>query len=70
MQWVSPLFFLIHAGLALANLGPSDAPEPNSPWIAGLNALSGLLFLVAAVYGNRAYRDMDPVAALRAGRVR
>lgn len=70
VQWVSGLFFLIHAGIALANLGPSDPTEPNDAWIASLNAVSGLLFLVSAVYGNRAYRDMDPVAALRAGRVR
>ena len=68
MQGVSLLFFLIHAGIAIANLGPSDPTEPNDAWIAGLNALSGILFLIAAIYGNRAYRDMDPVAALRSGR--
>lgn len=68
VQWVSLLFFLIHAGIAIANLGPSDPTEPDDAWIAGLNALSGVLFLMAAIYGNRAYRDMDPVAAVRSGR--
>jgi hypothetical protein len=67
VQWVSLLFFLIHAGIALANVGSSDPSEPNDAWIAGLNAASGLLFLVAAIYGWRAYRDMDPVRALRRG---
>lgn len=67
VQWVSLLFFLIHAGIALANLGPSAPSEPSDAWIAGLNAVSGGLFLTAAIYGNRAYRDMDPVRALRSG---
>ena len=70
VQWVSLLFFFIHAGIALANLGASDPMNPDDPWIALWNAVSGLCFLAAAVYGYRAYRDMDPVAALRAGRVR
>jgi len=67
VQGVSLLFFFIHAGIALANLAPSDPSEPNDASIAALNAMSGLLFLLAAVYGNRARRDMDPVRALRAG---
>lgn len=70
VQWMSLLFFLIHAGIAVANLGPGEAVDRRDTWIAALNALSGILFLVAALYGNRAYRDMDPVEALRAGRVR
>jgi hypothetical protein len=65
VQGASLLFFFIHAGIAIANLGPSDPSEPNDVWIAGLNAVSGILFLVAAIYGNRAWRDMDPVRALR-----
>jgi hypothetical protein len=65
VQGVSLLFFFIHAGIAIANIGPLDPSEPNGVWIAGLSAVSGLLFLVAAMYGNRAYRDMDPVRALR-----
>jgi len=68
VQGVSFLFFLIHAGIAIANLGPGDPTDPNDAWIAGLNALSGALFLLAAAYGSRAYRDMDPVSALRNGR--
>ena len=30
----------------------------------------GALFLATALYGNRAWRDMDPVRALREGRAR
>ena len=70
VQWVSLLFFFIHAGIALANIGPTDPGSPDDGWIAFWNAASGACFLAAAVYGNRAYRDMDPVAALRAGRLR
>jgi hypothetical protein len=62
VQLVSLVFFLIHAGMALAN---SDLGDPG---IAFFNAASGLLFLVSVLYGNRAHRDMDPVAALIAGR--
>ena len=70
VQWVSLLFFFIHVGIALANMGPTDPGNPDDGWIAFWNAASGVCFLAAAVYGNRAYRDMDPVAALRAGRLR
>jgi hypothetical protein len=63
VQVVSLVFFGIHVSIALANSGMEDPP------IAVFNALSGIFFLIATVYGNRAYRDMDPVAALRAGRV-
>jgi len=62
VQLVSLLFFCIHVGIALAN---SDL---GSPAIAFFNALSGLLFLASVIYGNRAYRDMDPVVALQRGR--
>ena len=65
VQWVSLLFFFIHAGIALANLAPTVGADPRDGAIAFWNALSGVLFLTAALYGNRAYRDMDPVAALR-----
>ena len=68
VQWTSALFFAIHAGIALANLGDGDASGHGGA-IAFFNALSGACFLAAVIYGNRAYRDMDPVAALRAGRV-
>ena len=70
VQWASLLFFCIHAGIAVANLGPTDPTNPDDPWIALWNAVSGVCFLAAALYGYRAYRDMDPVTALRAGRVR
>jgi len=69
VQFVSLLFFFIHAGIAVANLGPNDSFSADDRWIALFNALSGALFLLAAIYGNRAYRDMDPVAALRSGRI-
>ena len=62
VQLVSLVFFFIHAGIALANSGPG------SPAIAGFNGLSCLAFLASVIYGQRAHRDMDPVAALRAGR--
>lgn len=68
VQWVSLTFFCIHAGIAIANLGPPQPGEPTDAWIAALNAISGLLFLVTAIYGQRAYRDMDPASALRGGR--
>lgn len=63
VQFVSLVFFLIHAGIALANSAVDDA------WIGAFNALSGICFLASLVYGNRAYRDMDPLVALREGRV-
>ncbi len=62
VQLVSLLFFCIHAGIALANSDMGD------PAIAFFNALSGVFFLASVIYGNRAYRDMDPVVALRSGR--
>lgn len=70
VQLVGLLFFFIHAGIALANLGPSDSTNPDDAWIAFFNAASGVLFLITAIYGNRAHRDMDPVEALRHGRLR
>ncbi len=62
VQFVSLVFFFIHAGIALANSGPG------SPLIAVFNGLSGFAFLLSVVYGQRAHRDMDPVAALQDGR--
>lgn len=64
VQCVCLLFFAIHLAIALANLGASDAANPNDASIAAFNALSGVLFLVAALYGNRAHREMDPGLAL------
>jgi len=69
VQFVSLMFFSIHLGIALVNLGSSDTSGPSEAWIPFFNALSGAFFLIAAIYGNRAYRDMDPLAALRAGRM-
>jgi len=60
VQATSALFFAIHLGIALANVTGTDAAEPGDFWIAVWNALSGLFFLAAVVYGNKAYRDMDP----------
>lgn len=70
VQWVSGLFFAIHVGIAIANVGASDPVDALEGAIAFLNALSGALFLATVVYGNRAWRDMDPVLALREGRAR
>ena len=36
----------------------------DGPWIALFNALSGIFFFAAVVYGQRAHRDMDPLRAL------
>ena len=69
VQLVSGLFFLIHAGIATANLWPGAGASTDDGWIAVFNALSGLCFAVATIYGSRAYRDMEPAVALRSGRV-
>ena len=69
VQAVSLLFFLIHLGIALANLVSPEAGDGQERWIVFFNALSGAVFLIATVYGNRPWRDIDPVAALRAGHV-
>ncbi len=66
VQGVSVVFFLIHLGIALANLEDA-ARAAQGPGIALLNALSGLGFLASIIYGQRAHRDMDPLLALRAG---
>lgn len=63
VQTVSALFFAIHVGLALCNTTPVPG-EGGLPWIASLNAASGLAFLIAALYGRVAFRDMDPEASL------
>jgi hypothetical protein len=62
VQFVSLLFFCIHLSMALANMNLTD------PAIAFFNAASGVLFMASTIYGQRAYRDMDPVLALRMGR--
>jgi hypothetical protein len=67
VQFVCLLFFLIHLGIGLSNV---ESGGGHSGAIALLNTASGLLFLAAAIHGNRAYRDMDPVEALREGRLR
>lgn len=63
VQVVSFVFFCIHAGIALANADLAD------PAIAFFNAVSGLLFGVSVLYGQRAHRDMDPERALRENRI-
>jgi hypothetical protein len=67
VQFVSSVFFFIHVGIATANAFWPDASSPNDVWIALFNALSGVLFLASVLYGQKAHRDMDPVAALKAG---
>ena len=59
---MSSVFFCIHVGIALANWSNPDSMHDGA--IAILNAFSGVLFLASVVYGQVAYRDMDPVAAL------
>ena len=70
VQVVSFIFFCIHLGIAIANMGEGDPSNPDDPWIALFNALSGIMFLWSTYYGQRAWRDMDPVHALRTGRAR
>ena len=61
VQLVSLVFFAIHFSVAIANVtGSGDATNPNDAGIALTNALSGLAFLAAALWGQRAARDMDP----------
>ena len=67
VQVVSFIFVCIHVGIAIANGAAPDSLHDGP--IAVLNALSGLLFLASVIYGQRAYRDMDPIAALKAGRI-
>jgi hypothetical protein len=62
VQLTSLLFFFIHVGIALANTGAS-ATATEGVWIALLNGASGVAFLLAAIYGLRAYADMDPLRA-------
>ncbi len=60
VQAVSLLFFLIHVGIALANVGEGVPDTFVDLGIASLNTVSGLFFLWAVFYGNVAFRDMDP----------
>lgn len=63
VQVVSLVFFFIHVGIAAANADMSDTA------IAIFNAVSGLFFAVSVVYGQRAYKDMDPIRALHENRI-
>ena len=59
VQASSLVFFCIHAGIAVSNaVSPPSLAE--GPWIAVLNAASGLAFLAAVIHGQRAHADMDP----------
>lgn len=63
VQVASLVFFCIHLGIAISNaVSPPIVAE--GPWIALLNASSGLAFLAAVLYGQRAHADMDPVGRL------
>ena len=64
VQVTSALFFAIHLGIAIANFVNPDPIHAGSVWIAVWNAVSGACFLLAVVYGNVAWRDMDPARAL------
>jgi hypothetical protein len=59
VQAASAVFFAIHVGIALSNAAAVDVSEGAA--IAILNAASGLAFLAAVVYGQRAHADMDPL---------
>jgi hypothetical protein len=67
VQATSLVFFAIHVGIALSNAGAAEVAE--SEWIAILNAASGLAFLAAVLYGQRAHADMDPLRAIEARRM-
>lgn len=60
VQATSVVFFLIHLGIAVAN-SESAEPRAHGTAIALLNGASGLAFLASALYGQRAWRDMDPL---------
>jgi hypothetical protein len=62
VQAASLLFLLIHAGIAIANLG--QLRLGNDLAIAIFNAASGVVFLAATLVGQRAHADMDPLRAL------
>ncbi len=64
VQVVSGLFFLIHLGIAIANF--TDGTPKEDLGIAILNSLSGVLFLVSVIYGQVAFRDMDPLSVFKA----
>ena len=61
VQATSLLFFFIHVGIALSNAAAPGEGQDGG-WVALLNAASGLAFLGAVVYGQRAHADMDPLA--------
>ena len=67
VQVVSAVFFAIHACIAAVNALDPQAMAVNDQWIAAWNAVSGIFFLAAVIYGNAAYRDMDPGRAFAAG---
>jgi hypothetical protein len=57
VQLAALVFFFIHIGIALANVGgPGDGPL-----LGLLNASSGVAFLATVLYGQRAHADMDPL---------
>ncbi len=60
VQAAALVFFLIHVGIAVANVASPRADE--GPWIALLNGSSGLAFLATVLYGQRAHADMNPLA--------
>jgi hypothetical protein len=64
VQATSLLFFLIHVGIAISNAHASGEIA-NGASIAFFNAASGIMFLVAVAYGQRAHADMDPICAAR-----
>jgi hypothetical protein len=71
VQATSLVFFVIHVGIALSNANEAEALQGGA-LVALFNAASGLAFLAAVAYGQRAHRDMDPIprAASRAARDR
>jgi len=60
VQAMSLLFFLIHVGIAVSNALAKGALADGYS-IAFFNAASGIMFLGAVAYGQRAHADMDPL---------
>ena len=66
VQGTSLVFFAIHVAIAFSNARASSEIVEGAS-IAFFNAASGLMFLAAVAYGQRAYSDMNPLRAARTG---
>ena len=64
VQATSLVFFVIHVAIAFSNARVSGEIAEGAS-IAFFNGASGLMFLIAVIYGERAHADMDPLVAAR-----